>query len=348
MKTIIRVSCCGLLLIALTRTTFGHGFILSWPGDRIEAASQVPGISPHMFAEQWTPFNPTFLFADHGGVQVASGSNPTGGSIEFLGPLWYSDGSTAVRATSAIQVTGESYDSFGEQLGETITLTGTSNSPGSFPVAGDDAHSIGWILSGGSLPAGVYGFSYRAIGFGDDELPSVPLVVALSTPGFSGMALADAQRAVLNAALGGDFNRDGRVTNADVSEMLKALTDLDAYTASHDVLGADLMAIGDLNRDGTVTNGDIQPLLDLLANNGAGSIQSVPEPSGAVLAFCAAAVWVPLLARPAVRTKELMMLRETMLQAVESLPSPLLIRLTNITIRGVGERIHCWIKPAVE
>jgi hypothetical protein len=297
MKSIIR-TCWGLLLLALARPTFGHGFILTWPDDQIEGTSQVPSISPHLFAEQWTPFDPTVMFADHGGVQTASGLSPAGGSIEFLGPLWYSSGSTAARATAGIQVTAQSFDSFGEQLGNTITLTGASTSPGSFPVAGNDAHSIGWILSGASLPAGVYGFSYRATGFGDDELPSVPLVVALSTSGFSGTALADAQRAVLNAALGGDFNRDGKVTNADINEMLKALIDLDAYTASHDVLGADLMALADLNRDGKIANGDIQPLLDLLASSGAGSIQSVPEPSGATLAvLCGVVMWVPLTGR---------------------------------------------------
>jgi endonuclease I len=80
----------------------------------------------------------------------------------------------------------------------------------------------------------------------------------------------------------GDFNIDGVVTGADITAMMKALTDLNLYESDHSLTNPNLLAIGDLNSDGAITNSDIQPLLDLVAS-GAGSIAAVPEPSGFLL-----------------------------------------------------------------
>lgn len=170
----------------------------------------------------------------------------------------------------------------------TVNITGSTANPGSFSVVGDDDHSIGWILSGSSsTPAGVYGFAYRVTGTGGGGIPfepSVPLVVAFDTPDFSG-DLAAAQQAVFNAALQGDFNRNGKPGAADIQTMLNALSDLDEYQVTHDVLGGDMLAIGDLDRDGNVTNLDVQSLINLIANDpaGGGVASPVPEPSPVVL-----------------------------------------------------------------
>ena len=69
--------------------------------------------------------------------------------------------------------------------------------------------------------------------------------------------------------------------------MLKALTDLSSFKTTNSLSSYDLLAIGDLNLDGAVTNADIQPLLDLVASEpGGGSMQSVSEPAGILLAAC--------------------------------------------------------------
>jgi hypothetical protein len=83
----------------------------------------------------------------------------------------------------------------------------------------------------------------------------------------------------------GDFNRDGRVTLADISAMLAALVDLNGYETSRMLTDPQLQVIGDLNGDGKVTNADIQALLDLLATQSSGnrSVTAVPEPSSLVL-----------------------------------------------------------------
>ena len=81
----------------------------------------------------------------------------------------------------------------------------------------------------------------------------------------------------------GDFNRDGLVTAADIVSMLTALADLNAYQSAKNLTGPQMTLLGDLNGDGAVTNADIQSLLDLVANNGGGSVASVPEPPSIAL-----------------------------------------------------------------
>jgi autotransporter-associated beta strand protein len=81
----------------------------------------------------------------------------------------------------------------------------------------------------------------------------------------------------------GDFNGDFAVTAADIPLMLKALTDLDGWRASHNLTPADLISIGDFNHSGSVTNADLQPLLNAIAAGGGGSLETVPEPTTAAL-----------------------------------------------------------------
>ncbi len=63
----------------------------------------------------------------------------------------------------------------------------------------------------------------------------------------------------------GDWNRDDIVTSADISAMLSALTDLNAYKFKHSLNDAQLASIGDFDFDGTVSNRDIQGSISSLA-----------------------------------------------------------------------------------
>ncbi len=280
------------LSLWLGQAAFGHGFVLSLSGNQIEAESEVPTISPHLFVEVFDAFSSTVMFTDHGGVEAHSDFNLPSDklSLDFLGPLWYSNGGLAQRADDSLTLNATSFDSFMAAIGS-IDISGLSMNPGSFPVVGNDAHSIGWKLESSSadapIPTGVYGFAYRVEGLKDGNpltsfVPSVPLVVVFSTPDFTG-SLNAAQTAIFNAALQGDFNEDGKTTAADINVMLQALTDLNAYQTDRSIPDADLRAIADLDRSGAITNADMQGLLDLLASQE--GPQPVPEPRAVLLAL---------------------------------------------------------------
>ena len=166
-----------LLAWSVTRLALGHGFELTLDGNQIDAASEVPTISSHLFVETLTLGSPTQLFTDHGGVEAGAGFSipPDSLSVEFLGPLWYSTGGSAHHAADGLNLNATSFDSQQAILGS-VNITGSSAKPGSFPIAGDDDHSIGWILSGATIPAGAYGFTYRVTGFkdGDETKPFAP------------------------------------------------------------------------------------------------------------------------------------------------------------------------------
>jgi hypothetical protein len=92
------------------------------------------------------------------------------------------------------------------------------------------------------------------------------------------------------AVVPGDFNREGKVTSADVQAMLVALADLKTYQAANQLTNDELLALADLNGDGQTTNADIQGLLARLA--GGGSATAVPEPASFVLVAIGFAVFV--------------------------------------------------------
>ena len=75
----------------------------------------------------------------------------------------------------------------------------------------------------------------------------------------------------------GDFNFDGKVTNADIQPMLDALANVNGYKSTHLLVDADLLALGDFNHDASFTTADISAYLKWLANPTA--IQPVPEPT---------------------------------------------------------------------
>jgi hypothetical protein len=82
--------------------------------------------------------------------------------------------------------------------------------------------------------------------------------------------------------LRGDFNRDSRVTNADLQAMLDAIKNLNAYKQTYHLSEDDLRAIGDFVGSDGVNAADIKPMLAKLAGNG-DPFQNVPEPAGCLL-----------------------------------------------------------------
>src|SRR5262249_36375291 len=85
-------------------------------------------------------------------------------------------------------------------------------------------------------------------------------------------------------SMNGDFNFDGEINSADLSDMLNALTNLDEYKDKWGINQTDLLALGDINGDGAVTNADIQAELNLIASlSGSGALSAVPEPSSCLL-----------------------------------------------------------------
>jgi hypothetical protein len=194
----------------------------------------------------------------------------------------------AHHALNTLNLNATSYDSGGGVLGS-VNITGSSQFPGSFPVVGDDDHSIGWVLTGSSIAPGAYGFAYRVLGLRNGDAtdpfdPSTPLVVVFNTPWFAGTSLSDAQQSVFESIMQGDFNLDGKRTVDDIPAMLAALVDLGAYQSAHDLNDFELSAIADVDRSGDISNADIQALLNLLV--GAPMLQPVPEPTG-----CALSLW---------------------------------------------------------
>jgi hypothetical protein len=91
--------------------------------------------------------------------------------------------------------------------------------------------------------------------------------------------------------LSGDFNMDGKLTNADIQAMLIALGDISNFEASHDLSDQAWLDLGDVNGDGRVDLADETALMNLLSGVGAGgSTTSVPEPAAWQLAAIAAAL----------------------------------------------------------
>lgn len=93
-------------------------------------------------------------------------------------------------------------------------------------------------------------------------------------------------------AVVGDLNGDNLVTEADVNPFVEALTNRAAYDLHGYGVNADLA--GDVNGDGFFNLGDVGAFKSLIMSSGAGSAQSVPEPSVLLITMSAIA---PLLVR---------------------------------------------------
>lgn len=210
----LAIACLTAIPIAVVDTSaFGHGFTLSLSsGNLIEGSS---GGSPaNLFTHSLNNVASAW-FSDHGSVTAKSGSayiapfdEADSFSIEFVGPLWYSNGNGAIPAPSGT-LTAESFsaDPSPTLLGQ-LAITGASHDPAELPVSGASTHSIGWTLTDISLPtdAGAYGIAYRVKGLNNGNpstpfLSSEPLVVIFHTSGLSLTDLENAQQAIYQSAV---------------------------------------------------------------------------------------------------------------------------------------------------
>jgi probable HAF family extracellular repeat protein len=101
---------------------------------------------------------------------------------------------------------------------------------------------------------------------------------------------------LLTPLLPGDFNRDGHVNAGDITAMMEAMVDLNAYQSDHGLSANELVALGDLDGDGVVTNADLQALLNLLQSGG-GSVGNVPEPATITLSIIGLSIFAVLRLR---------------------------------------------------
>ncbi len=185
-------------------------------------------------------------------------------------------------AVGALHVNGNyTQATFGQLL---IELAGTT--PG---TQYDQLLVSGTVALGGTLQVSLMNGFTPIIGNAFDILDWGSLGGAFATlqlPALGSPLVWDTSKLYITGVLAvsgptvlGDFNRDGRVTAADIPAMLSALTDLNSYAVTNSLSPTQLASIGDFDNSGSVTNRDIQGLLDLVISQGGGTTDSVPEPS---------------------------------------------------------------------
>jgi hypothetical protein len=78
--------------------------------------------------------------------------------------------------------------------------------------------------------------------------------------------------------ISGDFDLNGRITNADLQGMLAAIKDLNAFAAANGLSSANALALADINQDGVVNAADVQMLMSMLTQSSSSPL-NVPEPA---------------------------------------------------------------------
>jgi autotransporter-associated beta strand protein len=218
---------------------------------------------------------------------LAPGNGPTSTGTLTLGSLTLNSGSqTNIKLAGATP--GTQYDQV--QIGGPLSLDGTllvSLINGFMPAVGNAFDILTW-------PTGGLTGTFASL-----QLPTLSGAEVWDTS----QLYNTGELLVVPTYVPGDINRDGKVTVADVSALMTALSDLNSYLAAHPELsGPDnlplLMDVADVNNDGSIDNLDIQALISLLANNaasggGGGAIAgvsgnselaTVPEPASMALA----------------------------------------------------------------
>jgi hypothetical protein len=133
----------------------------------------------------------------------------------------------------------------------------------------DDASTTGAVIQAGGQIVLHLADGLR----GDDDLTLNGVISDIGAP------------AVMIPVIRGDFNRDGHVDGADISAMMRALVDLNAYRINHYLTPDDVITIADINGDGKVTNGDLQALLNLLIGGGGSLTNGENSPRGTAAVF---------------------------------------------------------------
>ena len=171
----------------------------------------------------------------------------------------------------------------------TLDLGKTKNSsPDNVQLA--DSHTVSWSSSpllritnwtGALTGSGADRVMIGAGGLTASQLSAVHFAGYLT--GATILSTGELVPAIPTRLLAGDLNQDQHVNAADISTLLNALGDLNAYVGTHSGFDkADLLDVADINGDGAVTNADLQALLNNL-KGGTGSVAPVPEPSSLLL-----------------------------------------------------------------
>ena len=238
------------------------------------------------------------------GTQILSGVNTyTGGTTVNQGTLALGI-ANGINSGSPLVLGGGKLATGGfNQSMNTLTLSASSaidlgtGAPSVFNFA--DSHLVTWT-AGSNLS--IFNWSGNLSGGGTDQLIfgidntglTSTQVGQIHFQGFNGatiLANGEVVPTAVSTRLLGDWNVNGVVNGADVTAMLQALTDLNAYKLPTSPLhpgitltNDDLLNIGDVNLSGTITNADIQAELDKVAPGpGAGSVAGVPEPASILL-----------------------------------------------------------------
>ena len=257
-------------------------------------------------------------------IKVGAGAFTLSGQSTYAGPTQINQGTLQLAASDRLPSTSSLILN-----GGTFATAGFNQTLGTLNVAANSTFDLGsgasvlHFATSNALPwSGTLSIANwdgnGTVGNGPDQIVFGNSAAALSPAQLSdiqfagyplgALILSDGEIVPAAAPLPipGDLNRDAHVTAADITSMMQALSNLNAFQSTNDLAAADLATIADVNHDGQINNADVQALIGLIATqamnsgSGGGSVTTVPEPS-AVILFCIAAVALPLFKSAACR-----------------------------------------------